>query len=116
MSMLEPRLKTLAAFGCDIHLIGREGNMSLWVKDYGYEPTALDLLIQRCKNWYAVRQQERSIKRGDRVAIIGRGIALVEHVNDRHVHVRLWNRNVLRLSRKEILWDEGNARWETDDG
>ena len=50
MSMLEPRLKTLAAFGCDIHLIGREGNMSLWVKDYGYEPTALDLLIQRCKN------------------------------------------------------------------
>jgi hypothetical protein len=50
------------------------------------------------------------------VAIIGRGIALVEHVNDRHVHVRLWNRNVLRISRKEILWDEGNARWETDNG
>ena len=32
MSMLEPRLKTLAAFGCDIHLIGREGNMPLWVR------------------------------------------------------------------------------------
>ena len=104
MSMLEPRLKTLAAFGCDIHLIGRLGNMSLSVKDYGYEPTALDLLIQRCKNWYAVRRLLRSIKRGDRVAIIGRGIALVTNTwNDRHVHVRLWNRNVLRLSRKEIL-------------
>ena len=114
MSILEPRLKTLAAFGCDIHLIGREGNMPLWVKDSGYEAPALDLLVQRCKSWYARRQQERRIKRGDRVAIIGRGIALVEHVNDRHVHVRLWNRNVLRISRKEILWDEGNARWETD--
>ena len=61
-----------------------------------------------------VRQQERRIKCGDRVAIIGRGIALVEHVNDKHVHLILWNRNVLRISRKEIVWDEGNARWETD--
>jgi len=114
MSMLETRLKTLAAFGCDIHLIGREGNMPLWVKDSGYEAATLDLLVQRSKSWYAQRQQERRIKRGDRVAILGRGIALVEHVNDKHVHFILWNRNVLRISRKEIVWDEGNARWETD--
>jgi len=74
MSMLEPRLKTLAAFGCDIHLIGREGNMPLWVKGSGYEAATLDLLVQRCKTWYAVRQQERRIKRGDRVAILGRAL------------------------------------------
>jgi preprotein translocase subunit YajC len=116
MSMLEPRLKTLVAFGCDIQLISREGSMPLWLRDSGFEAATLDMLVQRCKSWYANRQQERHIKRGDRVAIIGRGIALVEHVNDRHVHVRLWNRNVLRISRKEILWDEGNARWETDNG
>ena len=112
MSMLEPHLKTLAAFGCDIHLIGREGNMPLWVKDSGYEPTALDLLVQRCKGWFAIRQEECRIKRGDRVAILGRGIALVEQVNDKHVHLILWNRNVLRIFRKEIVWDDGNMRWE----
>jgi hypothetical protein len=114
MSVLEPRLKTLAAFGCDIHLIGREGNMPLWEKDSGYEAPALDLLVQRCKSWYAHRQQERRIKRGDRVAILGRAIALVEQVNDKHVHLLLWNRTTLRMGRKEIVWDEGNARWETD--
>ncbi|MFZ0290901.1 MAG: hypothetical protein WB616_17340 [Candidatus Sulfotelmatobacter sp.] len=112
MNILEPRLKTLAAYGCDIHLIGREGNVPLWVKDSGYEAATLDLLVQRCKTWYAHRQQERRIKRGDRVAILGRGIALVEQVNDKHVHVILWNRNVLKISRKEIVWDEGNMRWE----
>jgi hypothetical protein len=114
MSMLEPRLKTLAAFGCDMHITGIDGNMPLWIRDSGYDPAAVDLLVQRCNNWYARRQQERRIKRGDRVAMIGRGIALVEHVNDKHAHVLLWNRTVLRISRKEIVWDEGNARWETD--
>jgi hypothetical protein len=113
MSMLEPRLKTLVAFGCDIHLIGREGKMPLWAKDSGYEAATLDLLVQRCKSWYALRQEQRRIKRGDRVAILGLGIALVEHVNDTHAHVLLWNRNVLRISRKEIVWDEGNTRWES---
>ena len=55
MSILEPRLKTLATFGCGIHLIGREGNMPLWVRNSGYEAAALDLLVQRCKSWYARR-------------------------------------------------------------
>jgi hypothetical protein len=110
--MLEPRLKTLAAFGCDIHLIGREGNMRLWVKDSGYEPTALDLLVQRCKSWYAVRQENRRIKRGDRVAILGRGIAVVEHLDPNEIHVLLWNRDSLRIQRTDIVWDDQNTRWE----
>ena len=49
MSMLEPRLKTLAAFGCDIHLIDKKDNMPLWVRDSGYEPAALDLLVRACQ-------------------------------------------------------------------
>jgi hypothetical protein len=114
MSVLEPRLKRLATFGCDIHLIDKKSNVPLWVKGLGYEPTALDLLVRRAKNWYAIRQQERRIKRGDRVAILGRGIALVEQVNHRHVHVRLWNRTTHWIECKNIVWDEGNARWETD--
>jgi hypothetical protein len=112
MSVLEPRLKTLAAFGCDIHLIGREGNMPLWEKDSGYEAPALDLLVQRCKSWYAHRQQERRIKRGDRVAILGRGIAVVEHLDPNEIHVLLWNRDSLRIQRTDIVWDDQNTRWE----
>jgi len=59
--------------------------MSLWVKDSGYEAATLDLLVQRGKNWYAQRQQERRIKPGDRVAILGHGIAVVEQVNNTEV-------------------------------
>jgi len=73
----------------------------------------LDLLVQRCKSWYARRQEERRIKRGDRVAIIGRGIALVEKVDGKWIRVVLWSRDVIRIDRKEIVWDERNMRWET---
>ena len=113
MSTLEPRLKVLAAYGCDIHIIGDDGNMPLWLRGSGYEAPALELLVQRCHSWYSRRQQERRIKRGDRVAILGRGIALVERVNGTHVYVLLWNRTALRICRKKIVWDEQNMRWET---
>jgi len=113
MSTLEPRLKSLAAYGCDINVTGEVGSMPLWLSGSGYEASVLELLVQRSKSWYAVRQQERTLKRGDRVAILGRGIALVERVNGTHVHVLLWNRTALRIGRKEIVWDEQNMRWET---
>jgi hypothetical protein len=113
VSVLEPRLNTLAAYGCDIHIIGREGNMPLWIRGSGYEASALELLVQQCKNWYAQRQQERRIKRGDRVAILGRGIAVVEQVNDRWIQATLWDKRTLRIARKDVVWDDQNMRWET---
>ena len=113
MSVLEPRLKTLAAYGCDIHVIGIAEIMPLWVRGSGYDAAALDLLVQRCKGWYAQHARERRIKRGDRVAILGRGIAVVEQADDKEVHVLLWNRSGLRIGRKDIVWDERNMRWET---
>ena len=88
--------------------------MPLWIAGCGYAAAALDLLIQRCKNWYARREQEQRIKRGDRVAVIGRGIAVVEQVKDNEMRALLWNRSMVRVGRREIVWDEGNARWETD--
>lgn len=112
MSLLESRLRTLAAYGCDIHLVCKEGKIPLWVKRSGYEAPTLELLVQRCKTWYARRQQERRIKRDDRIAILGRGIAVVEQVNDTHVFVLLWNRNAFRIRRKDIRWDDLNMRWE----
>ena len=53
------------------------------------------------------------MKPGDRVAILGRGIAVVEQVDGKWIRAVLWNRSVLRIGRKEIVWDEGNMRWET---
>jgi hypothetical protein len=113
MSLLEPRLKTLAAFGCDIYVMGADGNIPLWIRGSGYDAAALDLLVQRCQSWYARRQEERRIKHGDRVAILGRGIAVVDRSDGREVHAVLWNRSVLKLGCKEIVWDEQNMRWET---
>jgi hypothetical protein len=41
-------------------------------------------------------------------------IAVVEYADDTEVHALLSNRSVLRIGRKEIVWDERNMRWETD--
>ena len=46
------------------------------------------------------------------MAILGRGIAVVERVDSKQVHAVLWNRSVLRIRHKEIVWDEDNRRWE----
>ena len=112
MSLLEPRLRSLAAFNRDILIAGQEGKVPLWSKGCGYHATGLDLLFQRSKRWYAVRRQERRIKRGDRVGVLGRGIAVVEQVDAENVCAVLWNNTVMRIGRKDIVWDEGNMRWE----
>ena len=69
----------------------------------------MDYLIGRRKDWYA----HRRLKTGDRVAILGRGIAVVEQVEGKWIQAVLWNRSVVRIGRREIVWDEGNMRWET---
>jgi len=33
---------------------------------------------------------------------------------DREVYAVLWSKNVVRIARKEIVWDERNRRWETN--
>jgi hypothetical protein len=52
--------------------------------------------------------------RGDRVAVLGRGIAVVERVDGKEVHVVVLNKCTLRIAREEIVWDGRNMRWETD--
>ena len=113
MSRVESWLTTLAAYGCDIFVLGKTGNVPLWLKGTGYDSAGLALLVQRSRDWYARRAQERQIKPGDRVAVRGRGIAIVEMAGDRQVHAVLWNRDRLRIERRLICWDEQNMRWET---
>ena len=112
MGAAELRLTTLAAYGCDIFVGGKQNDVPLWFSQTGYDAVGLDLLIQRCESWYARRKEERRIKRGDRIAVLGSGIAVVEHADHNQVHALLWNRASVRIGRKQIVWDEQNMRWE----
>jgi hypothetical protein len=114
LAEIQSRLNTLTTYRIDIFVADPKRNVPLWAKDAGYSPAGLDYLIERSKQYYDRRRQERTLKKGDRVAILGRGIAVVEQVDGKEVHVVLWNRCMLRIGRKEIVWDEGNTRWETD--
>jgi hypothetical protein len=112
MGAAESRLTTLAAYGCDIFVHHKEGTEPLWHSQTGYDAVGLDLLIQRSNDWYARRKEEHRIKRGDRIAVLGSGIAVVEHADRNQVHALLWNRASVRIGRKQIVWDEQNMRWE----
>ena len=64
--------------------------------------------------YYDRRQRNRTLTKGDRVAVLGRGIAVVEHADDAEVHALLRSRTVVRMRRKEIAWNRQNMRWEAE--
>jgi hypothetical protein len=109
-----PRLQALTLYGSDIFVLDNDQTSSLWGKRSGFDPAGLDYLIERSKGYYDRRRQERTLEKGDRVAILGCGIAVVEQVDGKEVHAVLWSKNVVRIGRKEVVWDERNMRWETD--
>jgi hypothetical protein len=82
LAEIQSRLKMLTTYRIDMFVADPKGNIPLWAKDAGYSPAGLDYLIERSKQYYDRRRQERTLKKGDRVAILGRGIAVVEQVDD----------------------------------
>lgn len=52
------------------------------------------------------------MNKGDRVAVLGRGIAVVEQADDVQVHAVLGNKTILRMRRNDIAWNQRNLRWE----
>lgn len=112
MSRVESWLTTLATYDCDIFVHRIKGTVLLWHSGSGYDAAGLDLIMQQSKSWYARRGEEYRIKPGDRVAVLGRGIAVVETAGDTQVHAALRNRSMLRIWRRDICWDEQNKRWE----
>ena len=108
-----PRLQALTLYGSDIFVLDNDQTSSLWGKRSGFDPAGLDYLIERSKGYYDRRQRDRNLKRGDRVAILGRGIAVVEHVDSKWISAAVWNKCELRIARKCIRWDGQNIRWET---
>ncbi len=114
LSEINARLKTLTEFGTDIFLLRAGERVALWKHGSGFEGAGLDYLIKARKEYYVRRQQERALKKGDRVAVLGHGIAVVEQVDAKEVQVALGNKLVLRIARKEIVVNEQNNRWECE--
>jgi len=114
LSAIDAGLKALTAFGTDIFILGDHEHIRLWANGTGYDSPGLDYLISARKEHYVRRQSERTLKKGDRVAVLGLGIAVVEQVDGEEVHVALGNRLALRIARKEIVVNEQNNRWECE--
>ena len=112
LSEINARLKTLSEFGTDIFLLHDRERVALWKHGSGFDAAGLDYLIKTRKEYYVRRQWERTVKRGDRVAVLGRGIAVVDQADDKEVVVVLGNRLVLRIARKDIVLNQQNRRWE----
>lgn len=83
--------------------------MRLWKHGQGYDSDGLDYVISL---HYLRRTQERTLRKGERVALLGRGIAVVERVDEKEAVVILGNRHVLRIARQDIVLNQQNLRWE----
>ncbi len=114
LAEIDARLKTLIAFGADIFIVGDHESIRFWKNGSGLDTAGLDYLIKTRNEYYVRRQRERTLKKGDRVAVLGRGIAVVEQTNDREALVVLWNSLVLRIARKDIVLNQQNKRWECE--
>jgi hypothetical protein len=59
-------------------ILGERECIRLWRSSPGFDAAGLDHTIKTRKEYYVCRQRERTLKKGDRVAVLGRGIAVVE--------------------------------------
>ncbi|MGB8493646.1 MAG: hypothetical protein WCE53_04530 [Candidatus Acidiferrum sp.] len=114
LAEIDARLKTLIAFGADIFVIGDHESIRFWNNDSGFDPAGLDYLIKTRKEYYIRRQRERTLKKGDRVAVLGQGIAVVEHIEGKETLVVLGKRLELRIARKDIVLNQQYMRWECE--
>jgi preprotein translocase subunit YajC len=109
---LNLRLHALIAFGIDIFVLHNRESMRLWQHGHGYDIDGLDYIIKLRQEHYLRQQQERTLKKDDRVALLGRGIAVVKQANDKDAVVILGSGRVLRIARSDIVFNQHNRRWE----
>jgi hypothetical protein len=114
LAELDARLNTLIAFGADIYILAAHESICLWKNGSGFDAAGLDHVINARKEHYLRRLEARTLKKGDRVAFLDHGIAVVEQVDGNWIQAVLRNRSVLRIGRKEIIWDQQNMRWERE--
>lgn len=114
LAELNERLHALIAFGTDIFVVRNGESVRLWKHAAGYDADGLDYIINLRQKHYLWQQQERTLKKGDRVALLGRGIAVVEQADGEEVVVMLGNRFSVRIGRKDIALNTQNMRWECE--
>lgn len=112
LAEIDFRLQSLVPYRRDIFVACDGGSIPLWGRRRGLEAAGLDFLMSRGKEWYARRNREKTLKHGDRIAVLGRGIAVVEQLDGEQLHAVLCERDVLRMSRKAVAWHQQNMRWE----
>lgn len=111
---MEARLRALEAYNLDVFIVGSGRQIPLCRRGSGFDAAGLDYLIGKQTEYYARRQRDRTLMKGDRVAVLGRGIAVVEHADDTEVQALLRNRIMVRIRRKDIAWHRQNMRWEAE--
>jgi hypothetical protein len=114
LSKVDVQLKGLTAFGTDIFILCDQEHVPLWKNGSGYEGAGLEYLIARRQEHYRRRQAERTLRMGERVAMLGMGIAVVELANSKEVVLVLGNKQTVKVARKGIAFNDHNRRWECD--
>jgi preprotein translocase subunit YajC len=112
LAELNVRLHALVAFGTEIFVVRRGERIRLWKRKGGYDADGLDYIISLRQQHYLRQQQERTLIKGDRVALLGRGIAVVQQADDEMALVVLGNGVSVRIARKYIVLNKQNMRWE----
>jgi hypothetical protein len=112
LAELNDRLRALIAFGTDIFVLREGKSIRLWNNAAGYDAEGLDYIINLRQKHYSRQQRERTLKEGDRVALLGHGIAVVQQVDGEAAVVVLENRVSLQIARKDIVLNKQNLRWE----
>jgi preprotein translocase subunit YajC len=114
LAELNARLLALIAFGIDIFVLHNRESMRLWQHGQGYDTEGLDYIISLRGEHYLRQQRERTLKKGDRVALVGRGIAVVQQADHEVAVVGLGNGVSVRIARKNIVLNKQNMRWECE--
>jgi preprotein translocase subunit YajC len=71
-------------------------------------------IIEARQKHFQGQQHERTLKKGDRVAMLGGGIAVVEQADEKEALVVFGNGLLLRIARKDIVLNHRNMRWECE--
>lgn len=108
------RLKSLIAFGADILLASDKETIRFWTNDSGFDAAGVDYLLKTRHEYYVRRRQERTLKKGDRVAVIGQGIAVVEHTDEQEALVVVGKRLALKIALKDVVLNRQYMRWECE--
>jgi preprotein translocase subunit YajC len=104
----------LVAFGTEIFVVRRGERIRLWKREAGYDADGLDYIIRLHQQHYLRQKQERTLRKGDRVALLRRGIAVVQQATREVAVVALGNGVSLRIARKNIVLNKQNMRWECE--